>query len=420
MLTLLVVDDEYYVRRGIRETIEWEKYGIEIIGEAGDGEKGLELALLYKPDVILTDIIMPFMDGLEFMDKIRENGLKSGIIILSGHDEFEYAQRAMSNGASAYLLKPLEKDKLIETVMIVGNRVREERGSAHYFEKLKNELSSIKKVFILDLISGNITDEKAIKEKIEFYNIPLDTENNYVVVLKINRFSKLLNEFDSEKIKLIKDAIEQKISQYLLINKKFMGIMVEKNPGEWVVILHGNQVMADMKDLEDMVKERCFEFLNSLKIENNATVSVGISGLGKTIQDINVLYKQVCASVELKGITNISCVIDATEEIIGMRREVKVTIEYIKRNYSKDITIDMAAKELYISTYHLMHIFKDDVGKTFNEFLQDFRVEIAKQLLRDPRYKVYEVCDMVGYKDPKYFTRIFKKVTGMSPSEYLK
>lgn len=98
-IRILVIDDEYLVRLGIRETINWSEYGFSIIGEASDGRKGLQLALDWKPEIILTDIRMPFMDGLEFMNQIRKHGLNSKIVVLTGYAEFDYVKAAMDNGA---------------------------------------------------------------------------------------------------------------------------------------------------------------------------------------------------------------------------------------------------------------------------------------------------------------------------------
>ena len=102
-IKILVVDDEYLVRLGIRETIDWEEHGFSIVGEAADGRKGLELALNKKPDIILTDIRMPFMDGLEFMHQIRSHGLNSKIVVLTGYAEFDYVKTAMDNGVGLFV-----------------------------------------------------------------------------------------------------------------------------------------------------------------------------------------------------------------------------------------------------------------------------------------------------------------------------
>ena len=114
MFRLLIVDDEYYVRVGIKSAIDWSEIGVEVVGEAADGEEALEMALSSRPDIILTDVRMPFMDGLTLMERLRSKMPECGFIVLSGHNEFEYARQAIRQGAFAYLLKPIDTDKLIQ------------------------------------------------------------------------------------------------------------------------------------------------------------------------------------------------------------------------------------------------------------------------------------------------------------------
>lgn len=138
MVTLLLIDDEYLLRRGICETIEWAEYGIEIIGTSANGVQGLEMAIKHKPDIIITDIRMPLMNGLEFMIKVKESGLTPKIVVLSGFDDFEYARTAMHNGAVAYILKPVDNDQLVETVRSIAKGIINEKNTQEYFKKLKH------------------------------------------------------------------------------------------------------------------------------------------------------------------------------------------------------------------------------------------------------------------------------------------
>ena len=190
-IKILVVDDEYLVRLGIRETIDWEEHGFSIVGEAADGRKGLELALNKKPDIILTDIRMPFMDGLEFMHQIRSHGLNSKIVVLTGYAEFDYVKTAMDNGASAYLLKPIENEQLLDTMIQLGQEIRRQRKEKEYYKKLEKEIPAIEQKFFKDLIYGALTDEKAIHEKIELCRIPLKTNDNMIIPQKVSVLNKI-------------------------------------------------------------------------------------------------------------------------------------------------------------------------------------------------------------------------------------
>ncbi len=126
MLTILIVDDEYWVRYGLKVSIDWEKHGFRIADEASDGEEALKLAIKLKPDIIITDIKMPFMSGVEFMRLLRNNKIESKIIVLSGYDDFQYAKSAIDYGASAYVLKPIQNENLIKTLNKVADVIKKE------------------------------------------------------------------------------------------------------------------------------------------------------------------------------------------------------------------------------------------------------------------------------------------------------
>ena len=186
--TMLVVDDEYYLRLGFKSLLDWDALGIRIVGEAADGEEGLRLALREKPDLIVADIRMPYMNGLELMEKLRENHIESVVIVLSGFSEFEYAQKAIENGAFAYLLKPIDQDAFLDTVKKALVHIKTEKSSKQYYELLKSELSSMKEVFLKNLLEGAVRDREEIVKKIRMLDVPLDPGNNVAVVIRLDNF----------------------------------------------------------------------------------------------------------------------------------------------------------------------------------------------------------------------------------------
>ena len=372
----------------------------------------------YFPDIIITDILMPNMDGLELMAKIRENGLKSSIIVISGYDEFDYVRTALNNEASAYILKPIENEKLLDTVKKVGNKIKKEKSTGQYFEKLKNELSYIKKQFLKDLVLGEIIDKTEIESKISFMDIPLDVKKNYVLDIRIDEYDLVLKQLGTENVKNFKMSVIQLISEILLLNSNFIGIVVEIAPDEWVIIIHPYKD----ESIIEIIKTQCFELTEKLKGEYRQTVSIGISDMCEDISNLNKAYIQATVAVKQKllpGLSSVSCTED--EDIINCRNEIKEAIKYIKDNYFKDnVTVECAAKELYISPYYLMHMFKSELGKTFNDCLIECRIDVAKKLLKDRKHKINEIVGMVGYSDIKYFGQLFKKVTGLTPTEYIR
>ncbi len=425
MLTILVVDDEYLVRTGIRETIAWEDHGFTIVGEASNGKEGLQLARTHRPDIIITDIRMPFMDGLEFMAKLKEEGMDSRIIVLSGYGEFDYARVAIENGAVSYLLKPIENKQLIETITKVGEKITNDRNTLEYYQQLQIELPAIKKQFLIDLINGDLTAVADIQAKMTLLQLPLTVEGtNLIVVIKLDDYKMLTQKMSTQTLDKFREMIFHHANQSLMKeNDDFQGLNFEKNPGEWVVIVQSRSIEEPVT----VLKENCKELLTRLKdVEeaefSNPTFSIGISNPHPSILEINSSYKEAIAAAGHKFIPGNNSVFAFTDNgVADCHVEIKKAIAYIHARYAENnITAETAARELFISPSHLMHLFKAELGKTFNDSLVDYRIEMAKELLKDPQYRIYEICQKVGYTDTKYFSQLFKKITGMSPKDYVK
>lgn len=139
MFKVFLVEDEKVVREGIRENVLWEQYGFHYTGDASDGELALPMIRKIQPDLLITDIKMPFMDGLSLIKLVRKELPKTKIVIISGYDDFSYAQQAIHLGVEQYLLKPIIKDKLVEMLIEMREKMQEERYQQQYIENFKLE-----------------------------------------------------------------------------------------------------------------------------------------------------------------------------------------------------------------------------------------------------------------------------------------
>ena len=144
---MLIVDDEYLVRRGVRETIDWQAIDVEIVGEATNGKQGLEAAIRLRPDVIFTDIRMPVMDGLEMIEKLKEADYDGAIIIYSGYQDFEYARKALEFGVVTYLLKPFNNQDLVNKVREALAELEEKRKRSKIIGQYERNLPLLKELF---------------------------------------------------------------------------------------------------------------------------------------------------------------------------------------------------------------------------------------------------------------------------------
>jgi two-component system, response regulator YesN len=140
MQKVFLVEDEIVMREGIKNNIQWEQEGFEFVGEASDGELAYPMILNEKPDILITDIKMPFMDGLELSRMVKKEFPNIKIIILSGYNEFDYAKQAIHIGVTDYLLKPISSAKLMEAVKKVRDIIRKENEEKKLIEQYKKEM----------------------------------------------------------------------------------------------------------------------------------------------------------------------------------------------------------------------------------------------------------------------------------------
>ncbi|WP_158289374.1 response regulator transcription factor [Paenibacillus flagellatus] len=206
-LKILIVDDEYLVRYGLRTTIDWPRYGFELVGEAEDGETGLEMAVKLNPDIIITDMSMPFLDGLGFMERLRLNGIGAKIVVLSGYDDFQYAKGAITFGASEYIVKPIENDKFIAAVTKIADTIRKERLSEQIGkQKLIGDLVALLKKLRNRKTAGTVKVVEAASRYIEM---------NYDSDLSVKRIADHLFISPSYLMHIFKENTSRTVNDYI-------------------------------------------------------------------------------------------------------------------------------------------------------------------------------------------------------------
>jgi len=399
---MIVVDDEYLVRMGIKETIEWKDHDVEIVGEASNGQAGLQLAIEMQPDIIITDIKMPILDGLELVKRIQALKLDCVVIILSGYKDFEYAKDSLENGAYSYLLKPIDNDELINKVKHAMNDLQEKRSKDLLYSHLQEELPSIKHNTFRNLITGEYESILKLKEKLNFYAFSI-TDSGSVIYAKVDQFSDV-----------IRGNVSLKATQFLYSHLiHFLG-----THEVYYREVHQDYLLILCNASSNVSEKICEEALKKYEIDNQTIISMGIcdyDGLD-TIKDAYLNAKQV---IEDKLFPMINTVSNMNRTTHKYSPQIVDAMKYISQNYSRNITVKMVSDSLFVSESYLMHLFKDNINRTFNECLTDYRIMVAKQLLLSGKLKVYEIAELVGYNDSKYFSQIFRKKTGLSPSQYV-
>lgn len=408
MAKMLIVDDEYYIRKGIRETMDWESIDVEIIGEAEDGERALELIRTLHPDLMLMDIQMPFLNGLELMEVLHQEGLDVGVIVLSGHDDFEYAQRAIKNGVLDYILKPIESSVLKETVLRAAKELKRRRSHTAYAQMVQRDGGKLRTSYWRDVLLGTL-NASAAQEKASELGIQLQNCNFQAIHIKLDEYDLLSKRLDAEAVVEVRAEIAQ------AAQKALCGEILEISPDSWAVVLGW-----PMDSPEPLLRQQVEAFFTSLQ-HLKYSVSLSASQPCTTLATLSDAFHQAWKDNRkfMPGKHSIVFAAELTEQG-DLRTEVREAIGYIQKHFHEDITIQTVADKLYISSSHLMHLFKQDLGKTFNTCLPECRMEQAKKLLREPGSKVYQIAKQVGYNDVKHFNKLFKRYTSLSPKDFVR
>ena len=345
MIKIIIVDDEKMIREGLVTTVPWGEMGIEVVGSAENGRVALEIALDKKPHIILTDIRMPKMDGIELLKKIKEELPKTKVLILSGYDDFSYAQQALKYGAAGYIIKPVnveELRKIMEEVMLT---FKEEYDKDLHWIKIHREM------------------EYEIQQYIMYIRV-LNKEEAFSLLSKISNKGMLSN---------VSVDIYKKL--YVEIMDTTLNVLKE-----------------DGIQLEEEQRYKYLDLINFTTIGE--------------LQDWIYIFTDKLMELVLKNKKD------------NYRIVIKNAVQYINEHFNEDLSIQQIAEAVHLSPNYFSHVFKKEREESFTDYLNKFRVNKAKVLLSEHIYKVYEVAEMVGYSEYKYFSSVFKKITGVSPTDY--
>lgn len=396
MFKLLIADDEPIVRKGLFDTLKWDEYNITVVDMAVNGKDALEIAEREKPDICLIDICMPLINGLDLIEKLKEFNPEVITIIVTGHDEFGYAQRAVTLKAFDYILKPVYEEDLRRVIKNAIKELEESRARHKSYEwandQLKKNLPVLKSKFLLDWINGELTKEEAI-EQLQFHNIELG-QNMGLVVLKLK--TEVLNyKIDIQwERQLLIFAIQNIYEEILLSVGDFNCI---RDDNENIVGLVTINSRKDWKDFKETVESNVERYLHQ-------KVVVYQSEIINVIEDISTVYEEI----KKEMFNEICC--------LPIIRKVKM---HIDRNYKdQDLSLQKFADDLEVNCSYLSTLFKQELGISFTDYIIKVRVTEAIRLMNDIKIKIYEISEQVGYSSQHYFCNAFKKVFGISPSEY--
>ena len=391
---ILIVDDEYLVRRGLRETVDWSVLDAEIVAECENGRQAIAEVERCRPDLIISDVRMPVMDGLAMAEKLAEMNFDGAVIFYSGYSDFEYVRKAMEYGVSGYVLKPEENDlltrKAAETIAVLEER----RKKSNALQSLSSGAAYIKEIYFRKLEEG--VDDRSLRDQLSVLNISLPRSGTVL-------YGKALRMLDAAFEELYRALLRA------LDNFKAVGDCSR----EKFIIVTG---LTDADALRE-----CAERLYGECGKNASFACVGLSGAFGADADLCTAAAQAKAAAS--PVFEVGGVFSFAEA--GMRGGKKLkkiaedALALIVAHYSEKITVKWAADKLFISESHLMHEFKEETGATFNECLTYYRIAKAKELLAQGKMRINEIAAAGGFADGRYFGQVFKERVGITPSEYI-
>ncbi|MBW4080005.1 response regulator [Paenibacillus sp. S150] len=483
MHSVFIVDDEPWVVYGLKALLNWESLGFTVIGESHNGLAALELIKERKPDVILSDIRMPGLDGIELMDQIRQNNLLCKVILISGYSEFEYAQQAIRFGAFDYLLKQVDKNKLTETLLRLKEELektdREKKSLDLFLDDLFDLFESDHTMKIHNfLISRGIISEHPHYRFVScIYEGPSvsDFDEGEAIATSIrylrfrtgqNKVSYLINYNELKHPIALLDFISANLNDAQTIGISSIGIystslakLYQESdialcspltlPGRRMIqykgvdydsilagaVLHIELAMKEHKQqlFMERLDELCEEckarqmLIDQISIIYNQIVSLFYKYYGHNeavheIEYVNYyqIYRQYTVIEQLFDRFKEFFIKQSGEEIHISNDTVKKIINYVDHVFTEDIMLGTLSKEFNISIGYLSSLIKKETGKTYSEYIQNKRLSLAKELLQDFSLSIHEIVERVGYKDYFHFNKLFKKHYGITPSKYRK
>ncbi|MEK3658815.1 response regulator [Paenibacillus sp. FSL F4-0236] len=411
-MKVLIVDDESFVRRSLSEMLGSANHNFSIIGSVENGLEAIQLLKEQAIDLVISDIRMPGMDGLELSKHIHECYPDTETILLTGYQDFSYASQAIRYGVREYLVKPNSVENILEVVTSVYERLE--------LKKQHRQVSQLR--------------EKNLREKRLsdlLYGIPLPYFEEQLippfhsfVIITVNHLGDVMPQYWSEQAMYaaVINILEECFSLYANV----VGIQEEQ---EAIIMLFYPDEQSERID-EALTQEMMIKLSSLLKSPFSAGVSNPHYDLGalatayhESLQACQQLKKDSTRPViYYSDVSMCSASPQLTEQlqVKATRRVISMMIEAMNSRIQENLSLKMIADELYMNPTYLGRLFKDDVGECFSSFLTKLRIQKAIELLNNVTLKVYEVSELVGFKDPAYFSLIFKKYMGMTPQEFQK
>ncbi len=532
MFKVFLVEDEIVVREGIRKNIQWEQYGFSYAGDAPDGELALPLIRQIQPDLLITDIKMPFMDGLALSELVRKELPRTKIVIISGYDDFSYAQQAIRMGVEQYLLKPVIKEKMVDLLVSLQKKMEAEQKQREYLSMFQREAQEYeafsRRRFFEQIVTGGLSVCE-ISETAKAMEIDLNAPGYNILLFSLNsaQYDGSTPEGYSDALALLQDRVTQyflsraelilfrwNITTHAVLIKGGAEEIISRTaecvwgiqahcetagpevnwhiacgspvarlsalpacfseasrilsyrylcPEEHILTEESIQSIRTARATEtepgtpevDQERVRCF-FSSGAAEEIEPFITQLLRGAGEESVPLSMFCRYLTMTVYFAAaayLDSIGCHADSIwppelrpkdnistpDEARNYMRQIMMhairlrdresrkqqrdllnkAIGFIDEHYPEEaISLDKVAQKVNISPNYFSAMFSQEIGQTFVEYLTGKRINEAKRMLRQTDLRSSEIAYAVGFRDSHYFSFVFKKVSGCTPSEY--
>lgn len=416
MLKLLIADDEIYVREYISTVLDWERLGITLCGCARDSKEALQLAEKENPDMAFLDINMPGMDGLELTELLLEKNPDLMIAFVTGYSEFEYARKALQLGAEEYILKPFSPEELenaVQRIILKIEKRDEERCDS------KKDRKILQKNFLRELMEfRDFVKIADYKERMCRVGIECPYECFLAVQMEIHFMSHTQNP----DVELWKFSIRNILEEYPVITNTVL-YATDGREQKISILINGkrdNMSQESLRSYFEEIQKIIWEYLKLLVTVGAGEVKDNLEELYDSAREAEI----ACGENQKQGVGKLYFYGSGQaerEKICSKRAEeiihaVEMTIQ---ENYKNcDLTVEKIAEMVYLDASYIRRIFSRYKGCTIVDFLTGYRMQEAREILKEGKLTVSQVAEQVGYMDPGYFTKCFKKYFGITPSNY--
>ena len=531
MYKIYIADDETIIRKGLINGIDWAALNCQVIGSASDGKKAYNEILRLRPDILLTDIKMPLLDGLEMIALLRRQLSDLYIIVITGYSEFSFAQRAVKLGVYDFILKPIDIDYLCKVILNIENKIddcRSGHSAVSLYSNFRGELSLSEAQALWNAVFSPSSSDFTVWEEegrpgrhLPFCQCVILQIDDYFRIVE-NMTLEEQEELEGVICKSIAEALKEADHVYSLArgNAEFLFVLFSENipaleshrqklllqfrkllderlnctatAGIGTILSRPGQIRQSYLEAEEALQHKFlygnssdiffasrnhpseaadYDYISSMQtivssiVSGNPTRAIEEAGksfspgsrpvyasmhsftinniifgciellsavnlsLYEVFPDFSAVYKELISSgsdpelhARLAGlIRQVSNLYSLSKNsLTGSENPIVSDAKaYIEKHYSDcRLHLSHIAEALSVSSCYLSNIFKQETGKTYIDFLTSVRIKKAKEFLADPQVKVYEVCYLAGYDNPTYFSTLFKRRTGCTPTEY--